>query len=306
MRIQINSRLWVDWQLRFSKDSVPLQNRETKKPSSKLWKKLDGCQSSALLRARKLTEKRRSPPLQPSDSHNMLNIWKTNMLKMKTRERFSLPKMWKRSTKLDTNIQSFETQPPINQEVSSMKKIAEEEANSKDEVLEAVSLKNLFLGEEEEGDFPTQPQRQSTTHTKTIRHSPTTPPTTSEGSSTLHYAGGWNFIRREIAAVSSAMEEDGEPQMTFVSNRRRLSNTVSVITFPMEDKTDEIIASGSRGNILSSSEIFESRDYRSLTNPKRELFVQLLHDPGTNKETPDSRLYPTEPILQYQWKVCQL
>lgn len=101
----------------------------------------------------------------------------------------------------------------------------------------------------------------------------------------------------EIATVLSTMEEDGESPVAIVCNRGGLSTSISSATFSLEDKTNETIASRSRGSILSSGEILEGRNHRNLTNSKRGLFVQLLHNPGTNKEAPDSRLFPTEPIF---------
>ncbi|KAG1001435.1 hypothetical protein G6F27_012878 [Rhizopus arrhizus] len=166
-----------------------------------------------------------------------------------------------------------------------------------DEVLEVVSPKSLFLEEAEEGDFPTQPRCQTTTLTKTNSHQPTTAPTTNEVGSSLHYAGRWNTTGGEIATVLSTMEEDGESPVAIVCNRGGLSTSISSATFSLEDKTNETIASRSRGSILSSGKILEGRNHRNLTNSKRGLFVQLLHNPGTNKEAPDSRLFPTEPIF---------
>ncbi|KAG1217252.1 hypothetical protein G6F35_009323 [Rhizopus arrhizus] len=297
MKTQISSRLWAGQQLRFSRASMPLQSQETKKPSFRSWKKLDGCRSSALPQAKKLTEKRRSSLSQPSDCHNMHDTWKINMSKTKTKQWSSLPKMSKRSTKPDMNTQSFEMPLPIIQEVSPMEVVTGDVVYSEDEVLEVVSPKSLFLEEAEEGDFPTQPRCQTTTLTKTNSHQPTTAPTTNEVGSSLHYAGRWNTTGGEIATVLSTMEEDGESPVAIVCNRGGLSTSISSATFSLEDKTNETIVSRSRGSILSSGEILEGRNHRNLTNSKRGLFVQLLHNPRTNKEAPDSRLYPTEPIF---------
>ncbi|KAG0770302.1 hypothetical protein G6F57_000333 [Rhizopus arrhizus] len=73
---QTNSGLWADQQPRYWKVLVPTWNPETKKHSSKLWKRLDSYPSSALLQAKKLTERQKNLP-QASTSHQSPEASKT-------------------------------------------------------------------------------------------------------------------------------------------------------------------------------------------------------------------------------------
>ncbi|KAG0951792.1 hypothetical protein G6F57_002861 [Rhizopus arrhizus] len=86
-------------------------------------------------------------------------------------------------------------------------------------------------------------------------------------------------------------------QMAIVSDSRRLSSLIPITAISMDDKTNEIIVTGPRSNLFSSRKILDSRDYRSLPDPKRDLSVQLLYDPGTNEEKTNFRLFPTQPLL---------
>ncbi|KAG1292474.1 hypothetical protein G6F66_006937 [Rhizopus arrhizus] len=73
---QTNSGLWADQPPRYWKVLVPTWNPETKKHSSKLWKRLDSYPSSALLQAKKLTERQKNLP-QASTSHQSPEASKT-------------------------------------------------------------------------------------------------------------------------------------------------------------------------------------------------------------------------------------
>ncbi|EIE88853.1 hypothetical protein RO3G_13564 [Rhizopus delemar RA 99-880] len=95
MKTQIKSGLWGDQQQKYSKALEPIWNPKTKKHSSKLWKKLEDYPSSALLQARKLTERQKNLPSQSFASHNMQNTWRTSMWKMTAREWSSPTKMWR-------------------------------------------------------------------------------------------------------------------------------------------------------------------------------------------------------------------
>jgi hypothetical protein len=101
----------------------------------------------------------------------------------------------------------------------------------------------------------------------------------------------------EITEVLLSMGKVNTSQMAIVSDSRRLSSLIPITAISMEDKTNEIIITGPRSNHFSNRKILDSRDYRSFADPKRELSVQLLYDPGTNEEKTDFRLFPTQPLL---------
>ncbi|KAG0907573.1 hypothetical protein G6F57_009328 [Rhizopus arrhizus] len=61
-------------------------------------------------------------------------------------------------------------------------------------------------------------------------------------------------------------------QMAIVSDSRRLSSPIPITAISMEDKTNEIIITGPRSNLFSNRKILDSRDYRSLADPKRVIF----------------------------------
>ena len=159
MTTQAKSGLLVDKQPLYLTVSVPTWIPEIKKHSSKLWKRLDGYPFSALLQARKITERQKSLPLQPFASHNMQNTRKTNMLKTTLREWSSLTKTWRRFTKQDTKAQSCETPHPFSKEAFPINGVIEEERSSEEEVLGTLLLKNLFLREAGEGDSSTRPRQ---------------------------------------------------------------------------------------------------------------------------------------------------
>ena len=101
----------------------------------------------------------------------------------------------------------------------------------------------------------------------------------------------------EVTEVLSSMGKVSTSQMAIVSDSRRLSSLIPITAISMDDKTNEIIVTGPRSNLFSSRKILDSRDYISLPDPKRDLSVQLLYDPGTNEEKTNFRLFPTQPLL---------
>ena len=76
----------------------------------------------------------------------------------------------------------------------------------------------------------------------------------------------------EVIEVLSSMGKVSTSQMAIVSDSRRLSSPIPITAISMEDKTNEIIITGPRSNLFSNRKILDSRDYRSLADPKRVIF----------------------------------
>ena len=150
------------------------------------------------------------------------------------------------------------------------------------EVLATLLLKSLFLERPWKSILQPTHDKQKQQPIKTTAHY-TTP---EDG-----------ILPGEITEVSLPMGKVNTSQMAIVSDGRRLSSLIPITAIFMEDKTNEIIITGSRNNLFSNRKILDSRDYKSLADPKRELSIQLLYDPGTNEEKTNFRLFSTQPLL---------
>ncbi|KAG0735927.1 hypothetical protein G6F57_013673 [Rhizopus arrhizus] len=153
------------------------------------------------------------------------------------------------------------------------------------EVLATLLLKSLFLERPWKGILQPTHDKQKQQPIKTTAHY-TTP---EDG-----------ILPGEITEVSLPMGKVNTSQMAIVSDGRRLSSLIPITAIFMEDKTNEIIITGSRNNLFSNRKILDSRDYKSLADPKRELSIQLLYDPGTNEEKTILDCSQLNRFLQYQ------
>jgi hypothetical protein len=106
----------------------------------------------------------------------------------------------------------------------------------------------------------------------------------------LRDTSGWDPTRRKINTISTQLEEDNRSQMAFISDKRRLQNTIQQKTRSMETETTVSIKGRPVPPERGDYKIPQSRNHRDITDSEPKLSVQVLHASRRDKTQTDSRL----------------
>ncbi|KAG1453448.1 hypothetical protein G6F56_007573 [Rhizopus delemar] len=117
---------------------------------------------------------------------------------------------------------------------------------------------------------------------------------------TLLYTSARDCPRKPLAKIHIELEESDASSMALVRYQLRMPNPISIKTHPLEIETVYSVRERSNNCKFSSEFLSSISSNREVTNTGREIFVKLLHNQGTHKDTSNFGLSPYQLIRTMQ------